>query len=201
NNEAAMFYNYVKDLPFPDGPGNTEIQFSASKDDDDEYVTYELSNNEALNIGSQNNQEATQDINDSDEFDLYEPSNISSKKNKRSNEKTLNEAVEVPNNPKRNKISENKISNEPEYALYEKRSTPNKIFTGKTDYKYFWSISTLLAFRQVITSTITTGPFGINIFLEKEIDVENTSIMIKNGVASLSIPKKKPKQPVIILID
>ncbi|CAG8732968.1 36327_t:CDS:2, partial [Racocetra persica] len=124
-NDAAIFYNCVKDRPFPDGPENIEIQFLPSKDENDEHITYNISNHEE-NFLQNNN----------DENYIYELPDNSNKRNKRSKDKALNE---TDDNSKKSKRSEDKILNRtdsyellnfnketreilnPQYALYENR--------------------------------------------------------------------------------
>ncbi|KAF0482321.1 hypothetical protein F8M41_023486 [Gigaspora margarita] len=204
-NDAAIFYNYVKNRPFPYGPENIEIQFLPSKDENDEHVTYNLSNHKE-NFLQNNN----------DKNDIYELPDNSNKRNKRSKDEALSETnvYELPDNSKKSKRSEDKILNRtdnyelfknsnketreilnPQYALYE-----NRFSQAKKNLEISGEFQPLRSER-VLESTISTGPFVLNLCLEKEIDVAKSSIVIKNGVATLSISKKQPEQPVVILID
>lgn len=197
-----------------------------SKDENDEHVTYNLSNHKE-NFLQNNN----------DKNDIYELPDNSNKRNKRSKDEALSETnvYELPDNSKKSKRSEDKILNRtdnyelfknsnketreilnPQYALYENREqyviviyipgigNENQLKIRFSQAKKNLEISgefQPLRSERVLESTISTGPFVLNLCLEKEIDVAKSSIVIKNGVATLSISKKQPEQPVVILID
>ncbi|CAG8838134.1 24595_t:CDS:2, partial [Gigaspora margarita] len=159
-NDAAIFYNYVKNRPFPYGPENIEIQFLPSKDENDEHRN-KRSKDEALS-----------------ETNVYElPDN--SKKSKKSEDKILNRTDELFKNS--NKKTREILN--PQYALYENREQyviviyiPGIGNEDQLKIRFSQAKKNLeisgefqpLRSERVLKSTISTGPFVLNLCLEKE---------------------------------